>query len=127
MHRYAFELALYVHPGYIRQGVGKCLLDQLMDLANTGYKKKGGYEYVNNFEYLKAGKTRVVKTIVVNVHHERGDDVHWATAYLGACGFSKAGRFSQIGHKIGKVVDMVSFQVQTTELVDPNSIPMLES
>ncbi|KAF2624839.1 hypothetical protein BU25DRAFT_125193 [Macroventuria anomochaeta] len=126
MYRYTFELELYVHPGYIRQGIGKCLLDRMMYIANTGYNIKGGYEWVNEFEYLKNGKSRVVKTILATLHYERGDDVEWATSYLGDFGFKKAGRFAQIGHKGGKVVDKVMFQLQTTEVVDPKSIPMVQ-
>ena len=128
MYRYTFELNLYVHPGYIRQGIGKCLLDRLMFIANTGYNAKGGYEWINHFEYLKNGKSRVVKTILTNLHYERGDEneVEWATSYLGDFGFKKAGRFAQVGHKEGKVVDKVMFQLQTTEVIDPKSIPMVQ-
>ena len=126
MHRFTFELEMYVHPGYIRQGIGKCLLDQMMYMANTGYNKKGGFEWVNDFEYLKSGSSRTIKTILVSVHYERGDDVEWTTSYLGDFGFKKAGRFAQVGHKIGKVVDKVMFQTQTTEVINPNSIPMAQ-
>lgn len=126
MYRFTFELELYVHPGYIRQGIGRCLLDQLLNIANTGYNAKGGYEWVNEFEYLKNGKTRVMKTILVTLHYERGDEVEWATGYLGDFGFKKAGRLAQIGHKGGKVVDKVIFQLQTTEVIDPKSIPMVQ-
>ncbi|KAJ8105875.1 hypothetical protein OPT61_g9916 [Boeremia exigua] len=127
MYRFTFELALYVHPGYIRQGVGRCLLDQMMDMVNTGYKKKGGFEWVHEVEYLKNGKSRTVKTIVVDYHYERGSDVAWLTSYLGDFGFTRAGRFAQIGHKIGKVVDKVVYQVNTTEVIDPNTIPMIQA
>lgn len=127
MYRYTFELALYVHPGYIRQGVGKCLLDQLMYLSHTGYNKKGGFEWVNEFEYLKNGKNRVIKTILVGVHHGRGDDAHWVAEYLGEFGFRKAGRFSHVGYKVGKVIDTIWFQVQTSEVIDLNNAPMIQA
>lgn len=126
MYRFTFDLGVYVHPGYVRQGIGKCLLDRMMYITNTGYNAKGGYEWVNDFEYLKNGKSRVVKTILTTLHHERGADVGWTTSYLGDFGFKKAGRFAQIGHKNGKVVDKVMFQLQTTEVIDPKSIPMIQ-
>jgi L-amino acid N-acyltransferase YncA len=122
MHRFSSELALYVHPGYIRQGIGKCLLDKLMDYADTSYKKKGGYEYVNNFEYLKTGNMQILKTITVRMHYE-GDDAEWATTYFGDYGFKRAGRYYEIGHKIGKVVNVVMFQYHTSEKIDPRSVP----
>lgn len=126
MYRFTFELEVYVHPGYIHQGIGKCLLDQMMYMSNTGYNKRGGYEWVNDFEYLKNGKSHTIKTILTNVHYERGENAEWATSYLGDFGFKKAGRISQIGHKAGKVVDKVIFQLQTTEVIDPLSIPMIQ-
>lgn len=127
MYRFTFELEAYVHPGFVHQGIGKCLLDQMMYLCNTGYNQRGGYEWVNDFEYLKSGKSRIIKTILVNVHYERGEDIEWATSYLGDFGFRRAGRLSQIGHKAGKVVDKVIFQLQTTEVIDPHSIPTIEA
>ncbi|KAJ4362663.1 hypothetical protein N0V95_001371 [Ascochyta clinopodiicola] len=126
MYRYTFELELYVHPGYIHQGVGKCLLDRIMYMANTGYKTRGGYEWVNEFEYLKNGKGRVIKTILASFHFERGEEIDWATQYLGEFGFKKAGRFMQVGYKDGKIVDKAMFQLQTTEVIDPKSIPMVQ-
>ena len=127
MCRFTFDLAVYVHPGYIRQGIGKCLLDRLMYIVNTGYTVRSGYEWVNEFEYLKHGMSRTIKTILVPLHYERGEDVEWATSYLGDFGFRKAGRFSQIGHKHNKVVDKVMFQLQTTEVIDPGSTLMMQA
>ncbi|KAH6644701.1 hypothetical protein C7974DRAFT_408362 [Boeremia exigua] len=129
LYRFTFELALYIHPGYVRQGVGQCLLDQLMHISHPGYNKKGGYEYVNNFQYLRSGKTRLVKTILMDLrYYERGnEDIEWATGYLGEYGFKKAGHFTLIGHKFGKVIDKVVFQAHTSEVIDPKSIPVLES
>ncbi|KAF2997942.1 hypothetical protein E8E13_005573 [Curvularia kusanoi] len=126
IYRFTTELALYVHPGYIRQGVGKCLLDQMMTIANTGYNKKGGYEYVNDFEYLKTGKSQIVKTIIVRVLYERGDDTEWAANYLGEYGFRKAGRMSQMGCKLNKMVDVALFQTQTAEIIELNNVPMIQ-
>ena len=123
MHRFSSELALYVHPGYIRQGIGKCLLDKVMDIIDHGYNKKGGYEYINNFDYLKTGKMQIIKTITVRMHYEQGEDVEWSTNYFGDYGFKRAGRFYEIGHKIGKVVNVVMFQYHTAEKIDPRAVP----
>ena len=125
MHRFSSELALYVHPGYVRQGIGKCLLDQLMEYADTSYHKKGGYEYINNFEYLKTGALRILKTITVRMHYESDQDADWATSYFGDYGFKRAGRIYEIGHKNGQVVHVVMFQRHTSEKIDPRSVPKL--
>lgn len=127
MYRFTFDLEVYIHPGYIHQGIGKCLLDQMTHLSNTGYMQRGGYEWVNDFEYLKNGTTPTIKTILANVHYERGENPDWATSYLGNFGFRKAGHLSQIGHKAGKVVDKLIFQLHTTEIIDPLSIPKIQA
>ncbi|EXJ75224.1 uncharacterized protein A1O5_01920 [Cladophialophora psammophila CBS 110553] len=39
------ELELYVAPSHRKSGVGRCLLDALLDATDRGYLKKGGYEF----------------------------------------------------------------------------------
>lgn len=123
MYRFTFEMELFVHPGFTHKGVAKCLLDRLLDMANTGYNARGGYEYVNKFEYLRNGPTRVIKTIVLNVHHEHGADTQHITDYLSPFKFVRAGKISQIGFKNDKVVDMSIYQHHTTETINPSGIP----
>src|SRR5690348_6513952 len=53
MYRYTFEMELFVHPGYTHKHIAKCLLDRLLEMSNTGYNARGGYEYVNEYDYLK--------------------------------------------------------------------------
>lgn len=129
IYRYSFQLATYVHPDYLQQSIGRCLLDQVVFMCNTGYHQRGGYEYRNESEYLKSGHSRTIKTILANYHYERGygKEAEWMASYLGEYGFKKAGRLSQFGHKAGKVVDKLFFQLQTTEIIDPASIPITSS
>ncbi|KAF3043549.1 hypothetical protein E8E11_005770 [Didymella keratinophila] len=129
MYRFSYELETYVHPGYLQQGIGKCLLDQIVFMCNTGYHQRGGYQYVCESQYLKNGHSRTIKTILANVHYEKGKDeeTEWVTNYLGDFGFKKVGRLSQVGHKAGKVVNKIIFQMHTTEVIDPRSIPTMPS
>lgn len=62
---------------------------RLVDTANTGYNKQGGYEYINKFEYLKTGRIQIIKAITEKMHYERGKNVEWSDNYYG---FKKAGR-----------------------------------
>ncbi|KIW97957.1 uncharacterized protein Z519_01541 [Cladophialophora bantiana CBS 173.52] len=39
------ELEVYVAPSHRKSGVGRCLLDALLDATDRGYLKKGGYEF----------------------------------------------------------------------------------
>jgi L-amino acid N-acyltransferase YncA len=70
MYRYTFELELYVHPGYLSQNIASCLLDRLLEMADTSYNARGGYDYKNDSNYLKTGPRRVIKTIMLTVHME---------------------------------------------------------
>jgi L-amino acid N-acyltransferase YncA len=125
MHRYTFELDLFVDPGYVRQGIGKCLLDKMMEYAHPNYPARGGYEYVNDYEYLKTGEKRIVKTILISYHYERDENVSWVSEYLRPFGFLRAGNFHMVGFKDGKVVDKVMFQQQTSEKINAHLRPIV--
>ncbi|KAL5115691.1 hypothetical protein ACEQ8H_006403 [Pleosporales sp. CAS-2024a] len=125
MYRYTFQLDLFVHPGYVRQKVASCLLDKLLEMVNTGYKERGGYEYMNHFEYLKTGPSRVVKVIMLSVHIVQGEHDKSATEFLKTFKFIRSGHVPGIGYKLGKVVDVHYYRHVTTESVDPCSTPTL--
>lgn len=103
MYRFTFELELFVHPGYVRKGIAKCLLDRLLETVSTGYQSKGGYDWVNRSEYLKNGAGRVVKTINVSVPHEDKEDTTWLTKFLRDFGFRKGGHLKNMAYKKEKV------------------------
>lgn len=122
MYRYTFEMELFVHPGFISKGIAKCLLDRLLEMINPNYTARGGYEYINKFEYLKNGPNRVVKTILVNVHHENGKDV-WQQKLLNAFNFVRCGRLQKVGYKLNTVVDISIFCHHTAEEINASGIP----
>jgi len=123
MYRYTFELELYVHPGFLSQNIASCLLDRLLEMVNTGYNACGGYEYQNDSQYLKTGPRRVVKTIILTVLKEHGEDNEKASTFLKKFGFHCAGHIKQVGFKLGKVVDAFHYRHTTTEVIDPKSRP----
>ncbi|KAH8731648.1 hypothetical protein GQ44DRAFT_755720 [Phaeosphaeriaceae sp. PMI808] len=127
MYRYTFDMDLYVHPGYVCHKIAKCLLDKLLEMCNTGYNARGGYEYRNEYEYLKYGPTRVIKTIMLTVHIENGEKDTTTYEYLKPFGFSRGGHIRKIAYKFGKVVDACFFSHETTETINPNSVPNLPS
>lgn len=123
MFRYTFEMQLYVHPGFLEKNIAMCLLDKLLEMVNTGYNVRGGYDYVNEFEYLKTGPSRVVKTILLDVHHEHGKELGWQTKFLSAFKFVRCGRMPQVGYKHNKIIDVSKFCHHTTETINPSGIP----
>jgi hypothetical protein len=125
MYRYTFEMELYVHPGFVCHKIAQCLLDRVLEMCNTGYNARGGYEYRNEYEYLKTGLSRVIKTIILNVHIENGEMDTKAYEYLKQFKFYRAGHLPEIGFKHGKVVDKFLFRHTTTENIDPNGRPSI--
>ena len=124
-YRYTFEMELFVHPGFVSKGLGKCLVDRLLEMVDTSYRARGGYEYVNDDEYLKTGPSRIIKTVLLNVHHENGEDLDadWRGKFLSACKFVRVGRLPKAGYKYDKVVDVSIFAHQTNEDIDPSARP----
>ena len=45
VERISAELEIYVAPEVRRRGVGRCLLDKLIDATDRGYLKRGGYSF----------------------------------------------------------------------------------
>ncbi|KAJ6192759.1 hypothetical protein J3E72DRAFT_399262 [Bipolaris maydis] len=123
--RYTFEMELFVHPGYTSKGIGKCLVDRLLEMADTSYRARGGYQYVNNFEYLKTGPSRVIKTILLNVHHENGEhaETGWQGQFLHACKFHRVGRLPKVGYKNNTVIDVAIYAHHTNEEIDAGTRP----
>ncbi|KAF2714879.1 hypothetical protein K504DRAFT_457068 [Pleomassaria siparia CBS 279.74] len=125
MYRYTFEMELYVHPEYVRQGVAKCLLDKLLDLVDNVYKVRGGYDWSCPGQYLKSGASRIVKTILLTVPHTKGDstEINWISAFLKSFNFRKSGHLLNMGFKNGSIVDTSIFQYTTSEPINANAPP----
>lgn len=121
--RYTFELEWFVRPGFTNQGVGKCLLDRVLTMTDMSYTARGGYEYVNKFEYLKNGSSRVVKTILFNVLHKHGEEIPRQKKVMEMFNFQRCGHIYNIGYKQDTAMDMSAFQYQTGEEIDARGVP----
>jgi L-amino acid N-acyltransferase YncA len=123
--RYTFQLDIFVHPGFTGKGIGKCLMDRLLEMVDTSYRARGGYEYVNHFEYLKTGPSRVVKTILINVHHVNGVDPQeeWQGKFMKDCTFSRVGRLPLVGYKQDQAVDVSIYAHHTKEHINAAALP----
>jgi GNAT superfamily N-acetyltransferase len=123
MYRYTFELELYVDPAFVRQHIAKCLLDRLLELANTGYNACGGYEYRNDSEYLKSGPSRVIKTIMLTVQKVHGETDENTAKWLHQFKFSRAGHIPYMGYKLDKAVDVFLYRHTTSETIECGGRP----
>ncbi|KAF2641879.1 hypothetical protein P280DRAFT_286932 [Massarina eburnea CBS 473.64] len=125
MYRYTFELELFTHPGFVKKGIAGCLMDRLISTCSTGYQVKGGYDWINNGEYLKGDAERRVKTINCSVPHEEGSDVTWMCNFFKRFKFMQRGHLTKMGYKDGKCVDVSIFQHTTSEPIDAAARPVM--
>jgi GNAT superfamily N-acetyltransferase len=102
MYRFTMEMELFVHPGYTRKGIARCLLDRLLSTVSTSYQLKEGYQYEQRGDYLKNGAGRVVKTVNLAWPHGAQDNTDWVTKFLNEFDFKKAGHLRHMGAKLGK-------------------------
>ena len=83
-YRFTLKHSIYVHPDYLKSGIGRTLLPALIDAcAATGYRQMIGYIDSANIPSL-------------NLHE--------------ACGFRQVGLLPSVGYKYGHWVDAVLVQ-----------------
>lgn len=84
-YKYSFESSVYIHPDFHGKGLGKKLLQQLVNLA----------------------KTEKVHTLVAGIDAENQASI----ALHQKLGFKEAGHFKQVGYKFGRWLDLVFYQL----------------
>ncbi|KAL2871946.1 GNAT family N-acetyltransferase [Aspergillus lucknowensis] len=61
------ELELYVKDGHTNQGIGKCLLDKLLEVCDPTYVPKSGYQFEANIDdrgaYFPGGRRRLGRLV----------------------------------------------------------------
>lgn len=94
---YLFTLkhSIYIHPDYLRAGIGKLLLPALIDACT----REGYYQLIGYIDAANAGSLKL---------HE-------------SCGFQRAGLLKAVAFKYGHWSDMV--MVQRGLVADPEAVP----
>lgn len=107
--RYTAELQLFVHPGIHRHGIGRCLVDKMLQILDPQYPAKRGYYFDCPNEkrnVYDSGGHRPMSRLVFVVHH-RADDVKeyaWLKKWLEKdFGFEEQGLLKGVGIKNKKM------------------------
>jgi L-amino acid N-acyltransferase YncA len=88
VNRFTAELELFVNPVTRRQGVGRCLVDTLLDILDPRYSRKGGYHFDyperKRKVYDSSSGGRPMSKVLFAVPHPSNtdNDYFWLKAWL---------------------------------------------
>jgi len=124
MYRYTAEMEVYVRQGWERNGIAKCLVDRMMVTMDSNHLGRGGYDFgLNGKDQYMTGDSRVVKSILVNVHFDMEDAARlaWLQTWLEEeWEFKRVGLLEGLGYKLGKMISRAIFLRRTGCTVLPS-------
>ena len=138
--RISAELELYVDKGSLKQGIGRCLLDKLLESTDRGYLPKGGYAFTcdpSDRYCYSAGGARDLHKLVFVIRHfkypkdkpkalaqEENDVTNWIIPWLEKkFDFDQEGCFKGIGAKFGRYVNCTYMGYETKWAPKEGEIP----
>lgn len=85
--RFTAELELYVRPEYKRRGIGKCLMDKLLEVCDPTYNAMGGYFFDSSWEdrpgYRSGGRRRLARLLfIVSCPNDDRSEYKWLQEWL---------------------------------------------
>ncbi|KAF2143431.1 uncharacterized protein K452DRAFT_357742 [Aplosporella prunicola CBS 121167] len=124
MYRYTAQAEVFVHHDFFKSKVGSCLMDKLLYLLDADYNLRGGYQFVGAGSNLNNGGTRVIGKVLMCFPYDARDksELEWMTKWLGKFRFKRAGELTDVGMKLGKMVNLAMFQYRTGTSLDPISM-----
>ena len=109
VERFTVELEIYVHQQHLHQGVGKCLMDKLIDSTDRGHIARKGYPFTCAPEvrhgYSAGGARDLIKLLIVvrgldKPRNARENDLSWIKKWLeDEWNFEQQGQFTKVGVK----------------------------
>ena len=101
------ELELMVAPAFLRQGIGRTLLDRVLGALTPDYHVLEGAPFLphNDICYWIGGGSRQAKGILVNILYSKDneDSVTWRKQWLAKYDFQHVGTLPHVGVKAGKL------------------------
>jgi L-amino acid N-acyltransferase YncA len=99
--RTTLDLQLYVHDQYTRKGIGRSLLDRLVQCLSSGYGAKDGYSWLNPKDdpVYKSGGTQYWHQLIIQypVKMENDPNQNWMTDFLSKYWFLEEIRLKRMG------------------------------
>lgn len=101
--RFTVEMQLFVHPDYLRLGIGRTLMDRLVCLLDPKYSSRGGYRFME--ERVDWGELpRAISKILCLIPYPSNNhtEIDWKKRWLSSWDFVEVGNLRQVGVKFGK-------------------------
>ena len=109
IERFTVELEIYVHQQHPHQGIGKCLMDKLIDSTDRGHNARKGYPFACAPEfqhgYSAGGARDLIKLLFIvrsfnKPQNTKEKDLPWIKKWLeNEWNFEQQGHFTQAGVK----------------------------
>lgn len=85
--RFTAELEIFVRPEYKRRGIGRCLMDKLLEVCDPTYNPLGGYFFDADWEdrpgYRPGGRRRLARLIfVLSYPYDDRQQYKWVHEWL---------------------------------------------
>ncbi|KAL1999703.1 hypothetical protein VTN02DRAFT_4144 [Thermoascus thermophilus] len=117
--RYTAELEVFVHPQKKRQGIGRCLMDKLLEVCDPMYIPKRGYYFDSSLEerrgYYSGGRRKLDRLIFTLCYPEDNPtEYQRVKEWLGEkYQFEEQGLLKGVGQKFDKFLN-ISYLVRNT-------------
>ncbi|OAX82205.1 hypothetical protein ACJ72_03448 [Emergomyces africanus] len=128
INRYTAELELFVDPKYYRRGVGRCLVDKLLEISDPDYLPNHGYHFdcaSAQADVYRAGKNRQLARLIFILHYVADDDNSdyiWTKEWLQRkFGFEEQALLKHTGFKGGKWLNS-SYLVRSIRYIPEGSV-----
>ncbi|KAL1954805.1 hypothetical protein VTO42DRAFT_709 [Malbranchea cinnamomea] len=111
IYHYTAELELFVHPGIRRHGVGRCLLDRMLQICDPKYLAKNGYYFGcphDKREVYCGGQNRYLSKLIFTVHYaaHESEEYKWLKQWLEKdFGFEEQGLLKGAATKDNKLLN----------------------
>ncbi|KAK6601648.1 hypothetical protein H4I96_06989 [Botrytis cinerea] len=98
--RFTHNMHFYVHPEYIRKGIGGCVLDRLLVVSSRAWSSHGGYNWLNpdNDPAYGHGCGARCHQLIIEVPVKKDDlNYEWMKKFLRSFWFVDETRFISVG------------------------------
>lgn len=106
-YRYTLELSLFLHPNHVRRGIGRQLLNRLIEILE---RPEDHVDYFEGKRLLENRPRQLMAVMAVDVDGP-GNGLALRDWYLGM-GFQESGRLKEVGWKKERWIDTVYLQRQ---------------